>query len=126
MSETQVKYFTPREAKKTLPLVKNIVRDILKDALMVKTISESLNGKIEGNEEIAMLTANVESYMAELIELGCFYKDWNFQIGLVDFPSLIDGEEVMLCWRSDEEDILYYHGLSEGYAGRKLIPEEFL
>ena len=126
MPETQIKYFTPLEAKKTLPLVKKIVRDILNDAFQIRTISESLNGNIEGNTEIKLLAANMDGYMNELEEIGCSFKDWNFQIGLVDFPAIIDGEEVLLCWRSDEEDILFYHGYSDGYAGRKPIPEEYL
>ena len=126
MPETQIKYFTPAEAKKTLPLVKKIVRDILNDAFQIRTITESLNGNIEGNFEVRQLAANMDGYMNELEEIGCSFKDWNFQIGLVDFPSLINGEEVLLCWRSDEEDILYFHGYDEGYAGRKPIPEEYL
>jgi hypothetical protein len=126
MSEVQEKYFTPSEAKKTLPLVKNIVRDILHDVFEVRTISDSLGGEIEDNGEIKRLLANIDGYMKELEEIGCSYKDWNFSIGLVDFPSIIDGEEVLLCWRSDEEDILFYHGLNEGYAGRKPIPEDYL
>ena len=126
MPETQIKYFTPAEAKKTLPLVKKIVRDILNDAFQIRTITESLNGNIEENFEVRQLAANMDGYMNELEEIGCSFKDWNFQIGLVDFPSLINGEEVLLCWRSDEEDILYFHGYDEGYAGRKPIPEEYL
>jgi hypothetical protein len=42
-------------------------------------------------------------------------------MGLVDFPAMIDGEEVLLCWRSDEPEVLYYHGLEDGFAGRKKI-----
>jgi hypothetical protein len=45
---------------------------------------------------------------------------------LVDFPSIIDGEDVSLCWRSDEDSIKFYHGIDQGYASRKLIPEEYL
>ncbi len=54
-----------------------------------------------------------------------YYKDWNFTIGLVDFPSLIDGKEVYLCWRTDEEEIRFYHGMDEGYSSRKPIPEKY-
>ena len=59
----------------------------------------------------------------EVEELGCTYRDWSFSLGLVDFPAQIDGEDVYLCWRSDERDVRYYHGLLEGYAGRRLIPQ---
>ncbi len=126
MPETQLKYFTPTEAKKTLPLVKKIVRDILNDTFEIRAISESLGGRIEESHEVKQLIYNVDSYMRELEEIGCSYKDWNFQIGLVDFPAIIDGNEVLLCWRSDEEDILFYHGINDGYSGRKPIPIKYL
>ncbi len=126
MALTETKLFTPQEARRTLPLVKKIVKDILDYANQIKAISDSLGGQIEESEEVRSLTRDIEGFMKELEELGCFYKDWNFQIGLVDFPSLIGGREVLLCWRSDEEDIRYYHGLLEGYAGRKPIPGEYL
>ena len=126
MSQTEIKYFSPQEAQKTLPLVKQIVRDILNNASRIKTISDSLAGTFEDSDEIQNLLAQNKSFMKELDELGCSYKDWNFQIGLVDFPSVIDGEDVLLCWRSDEETIGFYHSVEEGFVGRKPIPQEYL
>jgi hypothetical protein len=126
MPDTDVKYFTPSEAKRTLPLVRKIVRDILDNAFQIRTIIDSLTENHEYNDEVKRLSDEVNHYLKELQEIGCSYKDWNFSVGLVDFPSVIEGEEVLLCWRSDEQDILYYHGIDEGYAGRKLIPEEYL
>ena len=123
---TDVKYFTPKEAINTLPLVKKIVRDILNDAFQMQTISESISDDLESNSENKQLTINISGYIRELEEIGCSYKDWNFQFGLVDFPSIINGEEVLLCWRSDEDEILFYHGINDGFAGRKPIPEEYL
>jgi hypothetical protein len=126
MSAIEVKHFTVKEARRTLPLVKQIVRDILNNAFEIRTIAESLNGQIEENREIENLANQINTFMKELEEIGCTYKDWNFQIGLVDFPSIIDEEEVLLCWRSDEDDIRFYHSLSDGYTGRKPIPEIYL
>ncbi len=126
MTQIDVKYFTPKEANKTLPLVKQIVRDILDCAVKIKIIAESLNGEIEDNSEIKYLSLQIQKYMGELEEIGCSYKDWSFDIGLVDFPSVINGKDVLLCWRSDENEIQYYHGLLDGYSGRRLIPQEYL
>jgi hypothetical protein len=126
MSQVEVKYFTPREAFRTLPLVKKIVRDILNNAFEIKGISESRGGDIEDNQEVMELASEIDSFMLELEDIGCNYKDWNFQIGLVDFPSIIDGEDVYLCWRSDEDSIKYFHGIEEGFASRRLIPDEYL
>jgi hypothetical protein len=39
--------------------------------------------------------------------------------GLLDFPSERDGEIVLLCWKLGEDEIEYWHGVDEGFAGRK-------
>ncbi len=39
--------------------------------------------------------------------------------GLLDFPAIIGGREVFLCWEQDEEDIEHWHELDAGYAGRE-------
>ena len=122
MQDYKIKYFTPEEANRTLPLVKKIVKDILDYSFELKTISDSIVN-LEENQEAQNLISDIKGFMAELEEIGCYYKDWNFSVGLVDFPAIIDGEEVYLCWKSDEESIIYYHAISDGFKGRKLIPE---
>ena len=57
-------------------------------------------------------------------EMGCVIKD--LDIGLVDFPTLFRGEEVYLCWKMDEPGIGFWHGVHEGFAGRKPIDQDFL
>ena len=121
------KHFTPAEANRTLPLVQRIVADILETGSQIRGLTSSKDTMFPGREvEIQKLVADLASLMRELERLGCQYKDWNFTMGLVDFPSVIGGEEVLLCWRSDEPEILHYHGLNEGYVGRKPIPEPLL
>ncbi|WP_020618548.1 DUF2203 domain-containing protein [Paenibacillus daejeonensis] len=44
--------------------------------------------------------------------------------GLIDFPAVIDGQEVLICWKEGEERITHYHGWHDGYSGRKPLPEE--
>jgi hypothetical protein len=44
--------------------------------------------------------------------------------GLVDFPAMLDGQHVLLCWRQGEESITHYHGVNEGFAGRRKLAEE--
>src|SRR5690242_9399633 len=41
--------------------------------------------------------------------------------GLIDFPAILGGREVFLCWEQDEEDIEFWHDLDTGYAGRERI-----
>jgi hypothetical protein len=122
---TEIKYFTPADARKTLPLVKNIVRDILETTREMRLIAEEVNNGIEDDIRIKKLANDVNGFLTELEEIGCYYKDTKFQIGLVDFPAMMNGVEVYLCWRSDENDILYYHEMDAGYLGRKLIPPQY-
>jgi hypothetical protein len=41
--------------------------------------------------------------------------------GLIDFPSLLGGKEVLLCWEQGEDDIEFWHDLESGYAGRQRL-----
>jgi len=61
----------------------------------------------------ARMNAGIEAVSA----LGGVIKD--LALGLVDFPHVRDGREVNLCWKYGERDIRFWHGLDEGYAGRK-------
>ena len=56
-------------------------------------------------------------------ELGCVVKD--LDIGLVDFPTRFRGVEVYLCWRMGESAIEFWHGVDEGFRGRKAIDQDF-
>jgi hypothetical protein len=62
--------------------------------------------------------------MERIEEMGVVVKD--LDVGLVDFPTLFRGEEVYLCWRMDEDDIDHWHGVNEGFAGRKPIDQHFV
>jgi len=119
------KYFTPQEANATLPLVRRIVEDILERAARVKGMMADGVGP-SNQAQYDKLLEQVEDLTRELEDLGCFFKDWNFEKGLVDFPAVINGEDVLLCWHSDEPQIRWYHGLEDGFPGRQLIPDEFL
>ncbi len=122
---TATRYFSPEEAHRTLPLVRKIVEDIIKTSREIRLLTEDKDGVIESDPEVKKMVNDLNGFMAELEEIGCFYKDWNFSIGLVDFPAIIYGKEVFLCWRSDEENISFYHETDKGYAGRKPIPEKY-
>ncbi len=54
---------------------------------------------------------------------GCLIKD--LDLGLLDFPALYRGQEVYLCWRLGEPAIGYWHGVEEGFRGRKPIDDDF-
>ena len=51
--------------------------------------------------------------------MGVQVKD--FDRGLLDFPHILDGREVFLCWELDEDDIEFWHDIDAGYAGRERL-----
>jgi len=67
---------------------------------------------------------HLKSVLESIQESGCLVKD--LEKGLVDFPTLFRGEEVYLCWKLDEPSIAFWHGVQEGFAGRKSIDQDFL
>jgi hypothetical protein len=69
--------------------------------------------------ELAGLAQDAAACVDRLTELGVAIKD--LDLGLLDFPSRRDGAEVLLCWHVGEEAVSAWHGLAEGYAGRKPI-----
>ena len=137
------KYFDRREAEELLPAIESFLEEAQKQkraldsitaeisnaALRIMMLGGSLppfaelNRKKNQREKVAeQLNQTVE----EIQQTGCVVKD--LDTGLVDFPSLRGGEKVYLCWKLGEERIGYWHGIEEGFAGRKPLddvrPEE--
>ena len=95
------------------------MRSIVHDILL---LGDQLRAVISGERStlsIEELQEQLNDFVTELSSMGCYYKDWNFQTGLVDFPALLDGEIVFLCWRSDEPNLRYFHKIEDGYSGRR-------
>jgi len=67
---------------------------------------------------------NLKDTLEKIHQRGCLVKD--LDIGLIDFPTLLNGEEVYLCWKLGESAIQFWHGVHEGFRGRKPIDQEFL
>ena len=71
----------------------------------------------EKRMEHQSLAEVMKSNLEKILSTGCVIKD--LEIGLLDFPAVINNEEVYLCWKVGEDRIRYYHRQDEGYAGRK-------
>lgn len=63
------------------------------------------------------LAGEITAAVQRLNDLGCLVKD--LELGLVDLYAMREGEPVFLCWQFGERAITHWHGLEEGYAGRK-------
>src|SRR5262249_29141828 len=68
------------------------------------------------------LSQSITDTLAEIAATGVQVKD--VDIGLLDFPCVVDGRVVLLCWKLGEESITHWHGVDEGYRGRKPITEK--
>lgn len=65
----------------------------------------------------------LQDAMEQIEESGCVVKD--LDIGLIDFPAMLGEQQVYLCWKLGEPRIEFWHGIHEGFAGRKPIDDAF-
>ena len=131
-----MRHFTPDEANAELehvrPLVEQLVATRQEHAAALER-QEELERKIKGNgggippAELGQATAEVDGVarrMARLVDEitghGAQVKD--LDSGLVDFPALRRGETVLLCWQLGEDEIAWWHGVEDGFAGRRPLP----
>jgi hypothetical protein len=131
-----MRHFTVDEANDTLQLVRPLAEELVGVYERVKRTDQRaapLRAAVAGNGSVGMrerlqdlerVAAAAGSRMRALVEeieaLGAEVKD--LELGLVDFPAEREGETVLLCWRVGEEEIGYWHGLEEGFAGRRPLP----
>ena len=74
--------------------------------------------------QVQFLAQCLEHVLKGIDEMGALLK--GIDPGLVDFPHLMDGEEVLLCWQEGEKAITHYHSEDDGFAGRKPLPRKTL
>lgn len=122
--------FTVEDANRTLPLVQRIVDDIVQQyrlwrekVLELDLISSTSRGgeqRVRAEElerDSQRLAREIDGFKRELEELGIQLKDP--RLGLVDFPSEMNGRAVLLCWRLGESEVGFWHEVDAGYAGRQ-------
>jgi hypothetical protein len=122
--------FTVDQANATLPLVRRIVEDVVREHrrrgeklveldLRTSAMRDDVpdQGLVLLEREIAAIGRELESFERELRSLGVQLKDP--RIGLVDFPSNLEGRRVLLCWHLGEPSVRFWHDESSGFAGRQ-------
>ena len=67
--------------------------------------------------------AEARDTLAEIDEIGVQVKD--LEQGLLDFPCILDGQTVLLCWKQGEKEIGFWHTLEGGFAGRQPLDARF-
>jgi hypothetical protein len=125
--------FTPAEANSALGQVRPLAERMVELRARLAQLEDEQrevvrivagNGSGEGvgdarTPEFAKLARELQEVVDELALIGVQLKDAD--TGLLDFPSQRDGEDVLLCWRVGEPAVEWYHGLEDGYAGRRRI-----
>jgi hypothetical protein len=122
------RHFTVAEANEELarvePLLRSLAtaRDRLTDAEAHEVLAEKAptNGGGAPGRAIGGAFLEVRSLLAELAGLGIVVRD--IDRGLVDFPAVLDGREVYLCWDFDDDEVGHWHELDSGYASRRPLP----
>jgi len=133
--------FNLAEAQNLIPRVDVLLREAVslksdyqeaEQAIQAIAQRVALMGGMIVDREHAIDTKNRRDEMASKLrtaieqvqEFGCVIKD--LDMGLIDFPTLLRGEEVYLCWKLGEAKIAFWHGIEEGFRGRKAIDQDFL
>lgn len=120
-------HYTREQARQLLPKVRVWLERLAELRTGLGKLDTRLNGLMAPGRDLGGSLVN--SWVSALAEIQTllfeFYKR-EIQIkdvdrGLVDFPSVIAGKEVYLCWEKGEEDIEFWHDLDAGYAGRERL-----
>jgi len=133
------KFYTAAEANRSLPLVRVIVADIVRQWRGVAELESRLSAterppakggksakpadlyeeeRAQSRAELESQQAQLQVYVDELNKLGVELKGPD---GLCDFPGQVEGREVCLCWRLGEPEVGFWHEVDAGFAGRKPI-----
>ena len=119
-------YFTVAEANSLLPQVVSVLSEMMDARQRIIDAQPDLWPVLEkavgngGSKKAGALLSEfrrVENGVRTLGEMGCILKDIN--TGLVDFPTIRDGHEALLCWRYGEPQVGYWHDTESGFAGRQ-------
>jgi len=133
--------FTFDEAQSLLPVLESLLRTAIEGKKLIESVDAELQALahrvfLHGGLSVDIVhmarrkaereksIQRVKDALAEIDATGVQVKD--LDIGLLDFPCEVDGRTVLLCWKLGEKGITHWHGVSEGFAGRKPIDERIV
>jgi hypothetical protein len=100
----------------------------LRDQAVAVTPADDESPTDEAAEELRLLRLRMQGLIdqmqagvARLIELDITLRD--ISTGLIDFPALLSGRPIWLCWRLGEGDVAHWHKRDQGYEDRQLLSE---
>ena len=121
------KHYTREEARALLPQIRQWLERLNRLRQDLERFDKRLSGLTEQGNDIGGETVNnwiraladMQEALAEFQRRRIIIKD--LERGLVDFPAIIGGREVFLCWEQEEDDIEFWHDLDAGFSGRERL-----
>ena len=128
MSHRFDKHYTRDEARELLPQIRKSLAELNRLREDLQLYEKRLSGLTEQGNDVGGETVNnwiralaaMQEILADFQRRQIFIKD--LSRGLVDFPAIIGGREVFLCWEQDEDDVEFWHDLETGFGGREKLP----
>jgi hypothetical protein len=141
-SHMESKLITIDDANRMLPLLRQIVQDIVTNweqiiakRTQLEALEKGTGSEIAGLDvrerdaqvqilkgELNYLIDRINNYIREIEDLGCFVEE--FKRGIINFPSMYSGRKVFLCWKPGEAGVCYWHELDESFNDRTRITDE--
>jgi len=128
-----LKYFTVAEAEALIPEIEEIYAVIVELAAQAEMKAAALRRRQDEGDgdsdpaasaiersQLQFLAQRINETLQKIVELGAFPK--GVEPALVDFPHRLEGRDVYLCWRLGDKRLTHYHGVDEGFSGRKPLP----
>jgi hypothetical protein len=121
------KHYTRDEARALLPKVREWLDQLAKFRRQIAQHDQNLSKLLATGDDLGGEAVNRQvRALADFKSVASEFQTRQIQIkdldrGLIDFPAIIGGREVFLCWEQDEEDIEFWHDLEAGYAGRERL-----
>jgi hypothetical protein len=133
--------FTLDEAQDLLPVLESLLRTAIEAKQAIESVEAEFHALQQQIHLRGGMSLNVvhmasrraqrdkalqraKDAMGEIDAIGVQVKD--LDIGLLDFPCEVDGQLILLCWKLGEKAISHWHGVSEGFAGRKPVDERIM
>ena len=121
------KHYTREEARGLLPSIRQWLQNLAALRQQLNQYDQRLAALLSAGHDAGGETVNqwaktltdIKKILGEFQKREIQIKD--LDRGLVDFPAILGGKEVFLCWEQDEEDIEFWHDLKSGYAGRERL-----
>ena len=123
------KHYTRDEARALLPKVRRWLDRLASLRAELQTLETEISKLMAPGCDVGGPLINRFIFkLLDLRELLLEFRERDIQIkdiqrGLVDFPAIMDGREVFLCWEKAEDDVGFWHELETGFAGREPLPE---